>query len=404
MPLLFEKTFERLQGETINEMLAETNITRTSAGAKARTLLRIINRKLNRSYQEFDMNMLRAYLPFAQGQFLDYFGDMLGLPRAPAQRASAAISEKIVRFYVETGTFGDINNNNDIFISPGTLLSTGPNITGEVYRVTTGIYLDRTLSEQYMPVEANRDGTGSNIGPNTLIYHNFTDYTEAAGLFVTNDSLIDSGRSIETDTNYRFRLANQVLASERANETAIRLALLSVPGVSNIIMQPFARGIGSFDILIQAVVPNTPAPVITACQEAIERVQAHGISSRAASPRLTGLTFQISITWRADVTQEDRNSIRASIQKNVSDYVNNLAIGQQFIVNETIERVMATDARILNMGTAAKPFDNISIYKETKLRDNNIKEELLGDYTPDIDERIIIEESVEVPIVVVDKN
>lgn len=404
MPLLFERSFEKLQGESLNELISETNITRTSPGSKARSLLQVVNRKLNRSYQEFDINILRAYLPYAQGQFLDYFGDMLGLPRAPAQRANASIGDKLVRFYAETGTFGDLNNNEDIFIPSGTIISSGFNGTGVVYRVTAGIYLDRTLTEQYVSVEANRDGDGQNVGTNTLVFHTYTGYALGTGLLVTNDGLIDNGANIESDANYRFRLANQVLASEKANETAVRLALLSVPGVSNIIIRPYARGIGSYDALIQAVIPNTPTTLISACQAAIERVQAFGISGQAMAPRLTGLEFQISITWRADVSQTERDEIRTQIQSNLSDYVNNLAIGQAFIVNEAIERVMGTDTRILNMGTAQQAFDLISIYKETKLRDNTIKEELLGDYNPDEDERIIIEESVSPAITVLDKN
>lgn len=404
MPLLFEKSFSRLQGESLNELINSTNITRTSPGGKARNLLAVINRKLNRSYQEFDVNILRGFLPFADGQFLDYFGDMLGLPRAPARRANAASASRLVKFYVETGDFGDINNNADIVIPSGTLISTGPNNTGVVYRVSVGVVLDRTLSEQYVSIEANRDGEVSNVGPNNLVHHNFTNYTTGEGLFVTNTSLIDNGSDIEDDNNYRFRLANQVLASERANETAVRLAILSVPGVSDLVVRPYARGIGSYDVLVQAVIPNTPDTLISACQDAIERVQAYGISGRAVKPRLTGLTFQVSLTWRADVSKTERDEIRRRVQSNLSNYVNNLDIGELFIVNEAIERVMGTDSKILNMGTAQKPFDSINIYKETKLRDNRIKETLLNDYTPTPEERIIIEPSVEIPIIVIDVN
>jgi len=404
MPLLFEKSFERLQGESLNELINETNITRTSPGGKARNLLRVVNRKLNRAYQEFDINLLRGFLPYAEGQFLDYFGDMLGVPRSPAKRASAAAASKLVKFFVDTGNFGDINNNADIFIPSGTLISTAPNASGTVYRVSVGVFLERSISEQFVAVEATEDGSNSNVGAGTLTYHNFTNYSAAEGLFVTNVGLINNGSSIETDTNYRFRLSNQVLSAEKANETAVRLALLATPGVSDIVMRPYARGIGSFDALIQAVVPNTPEPLIAACQEAIERVQAHGISGIAKAPLLTGLTFQISVTWRADTTQDTRDQIRSSIQAALQDYVNNLDIGESFFVNESIERVMSVDSRILNIGTAQQAFDDIAIYKETKLRDNKIRETLLNDYQPSAEERIIIEPSVEIPIVVLDKN
>lgn len=407
MPILFEKSFERLQGEAMNQLLAETNITRTSPGAKARTLLKVVNRKLNKAYQEFDVNLLKSFLPFAQGQFLDYLGDMLGVPRAPALRASAAAADKLVRFYVDTAinaNFGAINNNNDIFIPSGTQISSGPNGTGVVYSVNPGVFLNRLDSEQYVACVAVQDGSSSNVGQGLLTNHNFVDYTAVSGLLVTNDALIDNGRSLETDTNYRFRIANQTLASERANSTAIRLAVLSVPGVSDIVLRRYARGIGTSDILIRAVVPNTPDSLIKACQNAISRVQAEGCDVRAEKPRLTGLSFQISVTWRQDASTSDRETIRSGISSALSDYVNNLGINETFIVNEAIERVMSVDSKILNIGTAQKAFDLINLYKETKLRDNRIKEELLNDYTPQTDERIIIELSLETPIVIIDKN
>jgi uncharacterized phage protein gp47/JayE len=389
----------------MNELINETNITRTSPGAKARTLLKIINKKLNQSYQEFDINFLRAFLPYAQGQFLDYLGDMLGVSRSNASKASASSNDLLVKFYVADGfVFGDINNNLDIFIPSGTLISTGPQNTGIVYRLTTGIYLDRTLSEQYVSVEAVRDGQNSNVGPGVLIHHEFTNYTAAEGLLVTNTGLIENGSKIENDTNYRFRIANQVLASEQANDTAVRLSLLSVPGVADIVLRPYARGIGSYDVVVKAIVPNTPDSVIEACQEALNRTQALGISGLALKPHLTGLSFQISVTWRADVTQQQRDETRVNIQQNLSEYVNNLPIGESFIFNEAIERVMGTSTRILNIGTAQKAFDYIYIYKETKLRDNKVRAELITDYAPSGDERLIIEPTVSIGILVLDKN
>ena len=343
-------------------------------------------------------------MPFAEGQFLDYFGDMLGVPRAPAVRAGASAADQLIRFYVETGTFGDINSNTDIFIPSGTFVSTGINNSGTVYRVSVGTFLNRLSAEQWISVEATADGSTSNVGTNTLTFHDFTNYTAAAGLLVNNPGLIDNGSSIENDTNYRFRLSNQVTAAEKANEVSVRLAVFAVPGVSDIIARPYARGIGSFDILIQAVIPNTPQPLINACQEAIERVQAQGISGLAKAPDLSGLTFQVSVTWRTDTTQDVRDQVRIDIQTALQDYVNNLDIGEGFFVNEAIERVMAVSSQILNIGTAQQAFDDISIYKETKLKDNRIKQTLLNDYQPSAEERVIIEPSVQIPIVVLDKN
>jgi uncharacterized phage protein gp47/JayE len=223
-------------------------------------------------------------------------------------------------------------------------------------------------------------------------------------LLVTNDGVLSTGRNIEDDSNYRFRISNQVLAAEAANETAIRLALLVIPGVSNVVSIPYARGIGTFDYLIQTVVPNTPSSVIDACQQAIERVQAHGCSGQALSPRLTGMSFTISITWRADATADDRESIKRGVSSSIQDYINNLLIGEEFIVNELIQRVMDVSEKIKNIGTAQKAIDEVYVWRQSKLRDNKVKELLLDDYDPSEDERLIVEPSLETPVILIDKN
>ena len=404
MPLVFEKTYDQLQAEVMSELTSSTNITRVTPGSKARTLSQVFNRKINGAYQDFDINFLRSFLPFAQGRFLEYLGDMLGIQRLGATRSTSVQTAQQVKFYVDSGTFGDLNSGNDIFIPAGVQISTLPNNEGIIYRVAAGVLLPASATEQYISVEAVQDGTVANLGPDNLTFTTFNNYTSGTGLKVNNIDLLTTGRDVESDNNYRFRINNQVLSSEKANETSVRLALLVVPGVSNIVVRPFARGIGTFDFLIQTVIPNTPEPVISACQQAINAVQAYGTNGRALRPRLTGMSFQVTITWRGDASTSERSQIKANIASALQDYVNNLAIGEDFIYNEAIQRIMQVDNKIKNIGTAARAIDVVSIYRESKLRDNKLKEELLTDYTPSADERLIIEESLTSPIILIDRN
>jgi hypothetical protein len=146
MGLVFEKSFEQLQADFISELTSNTNITRTTPGSKARTLSEIFNKKLNKSYQDFDINFLRSFLPFAQGRFLDHLGDMLNIPRLGSLRASAPASSELVRIYVETGTFGDLNSGNDINVPIGTVVSTLPFGGGISFQLVEGVTLQSDLS------------------------------------------------------------------------------------------------------------------------------------------------------------------------------------------------------------------------------------------------------------------
>jgi hypothetical protein len=217
-------------------------------------------------------------------------------------------------------------------------------------------------------------------------------------------ALINTARDLENDSNYRFRISNQALSAEAANETAVRLSLLTVAGVSNVVSIPYARGIGTFDYLIQTIIPNTPQAIIDTCQLAINKVQAYGVSGRATKPLLTGMSFEISITWRTDTLNSEKTQIKRQMSSAVQDYINNLAIGEEFIYNELTQRVLDVSDKIKNIGIAKQPFDSIFIHRETKLRDNKIKEQLDGDYIPQAEERLIVEESLSTPITITEKN
>lgn len=388
----------------MNELVSNTPITRITPGAKARALLQTVNKKLNRSYQEFDLNLLKAYLPFATGRFLDYLGDMMGLPRLGAQRASASAEDQVFRIYVASGTFGNLNGNADISFPAGEILSTEPNGGGVTFRTVSTVVLNRNSSSGYLPVESVREGANVNVGQGTVSYHTFSSYTAGSGLLVTNDAPLNNGASVENDESYRFRLSNQTLAAEGANETSVRLALLSIPGVANIVQKRFARGIGSYEVIIQSVIPNTPATLISTCQTAIDRVTSYGTYGTAVAPNLTGMSFQITVTWRNDATAADRTEVTSRIQRNVADYINNLAIGEDFIYNELIERVMGSSDKILNIGTASKAIDLIYVHRESDLQDNKRKELLIQDYSPFDNERLIIEPTEETPVVVLSAN
>ena len=143
--------------------------------------------------------------------------------------------------------------------------------------------------------------------------------------------------------------------------------------------------------MIKSTTPTASDGLIAAVQESVDRVTAQGIVVAVRKPRETGLSITASITFRKTLPLAEQQNIFTSVTNNLTDYINNLDIGEEFIVNEALERAMASSADIKNVGIATKPFDSIFSYKETKLEDNKIRSIVLGDLTPKADERIIVE-------------
>lgn len=398
--MLFERTADEILGEALSELASSTPIDRVSAGAKARAILEVLSRKLNESYKSMDLNIARAFASGATGRYLDLIGELVATPRLGAVAASATVDAKSVRFFVETGTFGNINNASNISISSGTLVGTLEGGTGIQYRVTTTTILPAASSSVYVPVEALIPGEDSNVGAGTLTFHNFTNYADLSNesLLVTNDQGILTGRDLESDVNYRFRITKAVTAAEAANQNAILLAALSVPGVSEVVFFEFARGIGTFDLIIKAVTPTVSDTLVAAVQSAINSVRAQGIVATARKPVETGISFNISVRYTAALPASERQAVEQKIRDGLTTYINGLDIAEEFVINEAVQRVLEVDERIKDIGQPNKPFDEISIYKPSKLEDNKIRSTLLKNYVPAFDERLIIEPSVAVPI------
>ena len=401
MPL-FAKSFQELTEESIKDLSLNTNITRLSAGGLARSILESVNRRVASAYDSFDLNLARAFVSSAQGKFLELIGSMLGVQRITPTASRADNDSQIIKFYVSSGTFGDINNGNDIGPIPqGTLLATEPYNAGITYRTLEEYVLPKDQSTFWISAEATLPGELYRVGSGSLIYHNFTSYTDNINesLLSSNVHPIANGLNVESDTNYRFRIINRVLEAEAANMTAIRLACLTTPGVADIVMLPKYRGIGTTGILIKSTIPIITQSLIDEVTAATYNVQAIGDILYIKGPKEIGVSMKTTIYYSQRMSSDELTDIEEMIKQSIIEYVNALDIGESFFIDRMVSELFAIDSRIMNIGTYGKPFEEMFIYIPSKLEDNKIRQTLLGSYTANSDERVVIEPSINSPII-----
>ena len=402
MPI-FERTVDELTGFIVRDILNNTSITTTAPGTKMRTLIEATSKRLNRAYRTFDANIMMSFVRHAKGKYLDMIGEIFGLERITATKASADANSRIVKFYVENDVdkFGDLNNGNDIFLPAGVAISTQEPTASSSrlaeFELASDTVLNKNLSEQYVSVVAKATGTYSNVGRYQLKYHDFNGIDHPEYLKVINEGAIQNGEEDENDPSFRYRISKQVTAAEAANETSLRLAALSVPGVADVVMLPYHRGIGTLDILIKATTPLVSDSLIAAVQSAVADKAAVGSSIVVRGPDPLALRFEISLYARRILTRAEEDDIANNVKRNLILYVNSLDIGEDFVINEAVQRVMDVSDDIKNMGTASRPFDNVYIgryrsdqdsFTYSKLVDQN---GMLVDYSPEDDERIIVD-------------
>lgn len=398
MPL-FARSFQELMADSLEDLANNTNITKLSAGGIARALLEAMNTRLAEAYEIFDLNMARAFVSSAPGQYLELIGTLLGVEREASVAANVDADTQVIKFYVDSDTFGTINGGSDITVPQGTIISSLTGNGGILYRTIEQVTLNAADTDQWVSAIAVAPGEDSNIGTGALIFHNCTNYTnyQNNSLLVTNVHQIANGKNFENDANYRYRIVNQVLSAEAANITAIRLAVLSTPGVADAVLIPRYRGIGTLGVIIQSVLPTVSDSLIDAVTANVYDVQALGDVAFIRGPLETGITMKVTVHYDEYLDNDELTEIEESLEQTIVEYIGELDIGDSLFVNRLAAELFSVSDHITNLGEPGIPFDEIYVHKNSKLEDNRVRQKLLNDYEPEDDERVIVEQTVATP-------
>ena len=150
----------------------------------------------------------------------------------------------------------------------------------------------------------------------------------------------------ESDDNYRYRITKQIQSVATANETAVRLAILSVPGVQEVMLKPFTHGTGSFSAYIISDMVSTPEYLLTDVDEVLKEVKALGIRSEVMRPIIKEVEVKIRVIFDKKVREFEKALIIESIRSEISDYLNGLHVGEELIFDE-FERIARSHSEFI---------------------------------------------------------
>lgn len=387
------KSYDALLQESLAALVSQTNITQLGPGSKARALLEIINARLAGAYQYLDQQLANSLLASAQGIYLDLLGDLLACPRQEASYASAESGAENVYFYVSSGSFGDLNSGNDIIVPAGTVISMMPSDGDRTKQISFQVVEEATLpaaaSQTFVSVEAMLSGSQGAVGSNTLKTHSLGSYQGT--LLVNNVDSIGNGQDRESDESYRWRLSRQVTAAAKANETAVRLACLAVPGVADVIIHPYARGASSFDVYVLSSTSQASSALLAAVQAAIDKSQALGVRGLARAPITIGLQFQARVYLTRAVSDIEAAILQEQLTQRTIQYLAGFKIGQEFLVNNLLAKLIGASELVKTVGEASKPLSQLFIWKPSRLNNGRRRFTISGDYTTQFNERIQLE-------------
>ena len=333
------------------------------------------------------LNLSQTLLPFATDTNLDLIGEIYGVTRIGASAAGVAASDQNFEFYVRTGTFGDINNGQDIVIPDGVSIYTA-SPSGPVY-LAYPVTLPAGAASAYFDARAGTPGSAGNAAASVFTKHNFTNYADAAygSLLVTNECGIVGGRDAETDDDFRYRINLKLQSQSGVNEAALRFQLLLVPGIQDVVFDPHA---GAFDCYVYSIAPQVATSILQNVQQVISDNVAFPLTGNAIAPDLVGISLTTTLEMNAGLSAADQQAAAANATAAAEDYINSLAIGQIFVINALADAIQSSDSRILDVGQPDQPIAEIYIWK-SRPDGSRYSRFLLGNYTPATGERIVVE-------------
>jgi hypothetical protein len=113
---------------------------------------------------------------------------------------------------------------------------------------------------------------------------------------------------------------------------------------------------------------------------------------------LVGISFSTTLTFVSSANSSDQQNAIANAMSAAQNYINNLAMGQEFVINQLADQIQNADPNILDIGSPDQPINEIFIWRS---RDDGTRYSryLVSNYAPQTGERLVVETSINNPIV-----
>ena len=342
--LFLKRDADTILSSMLERVKSETSITVTSVGSVTRSLFEIIADELGADYDLFDVNMQQLFISTASGDGLDKIGEIFGVVRTTTT-GSAAANSGSVYFYLNSsadhvaGT-ADMTATQSITIPAGTRISTGPITVAYnpvLWKTTSSCTIPANGYLAYAEVEPI-NSLQTTVGVGKMIYHNLNTDT-FSDVYVYNKRDLETNSSLETDSNFRYRISRAVHEVGTGNSMALRLAALATAGVKDVKVLPLAEGIGTVKVVVVLENPATQegTAAFTNASGEINRVASVGDLVFIERPNELGVDITgVLLTKSGTAT----SSLKTAAKNMVTSYLEKLSVGEPIIYSKLISDAM----------------------------------------------------------------
>lgn len=355
-----------------------------------------------------ELNLLRREIrnEFEEMQLSNAFGDRLdkialdkyGLSRRPATYAEVLAEESNLYFYVENGTFGEINEDQNIVIPERTEITVKENGFGSnvTYETVYEYVLPADSKSFYVTARSTDTGYKENVDKKTLNFHNFLNYSKANQnlLKVSNRFAILNGSDKESDALFKSRLNNFLASTVNFNEDLLTLKAIMVPGITEVRMIPNYYGIGSLGVIVFGSGRESNNSLISLMRRRVLEVVNPGTTIDVTGGVTVYLDFDIRVYIKRGLSIVERSRIENRVKSSLYEIIENAertGVIRLVQISSTINSAIPGDY-IVGFGRKTNGSIFEKVYQRKSDRFNSLpeyREELVGDeiYLED-DERI----------------
>jgi uncharacterized phage protein gp47/JayE len=375
------KSLTQMNSDSLRFLADHTSISYLAEGSIARALVETTNLEIAKLSEYISSVHSEGLLDSATGPHLNLIGKMFGVMRVTGKSAAVAQTDKNIKISTVSGRLGDSfpdpGNSNQGRIPSGFVISTADGAIK--FKVPQHIHFDRSLREIFVPAIAEKTGEAYNVGANRLVSH-----SGPTSVNVTNTKAINNGFAVEPDSQYRYRIANNLASSPTGNALSIRMAAMGDSDIADVKLRQYARGAGTFDALLVPVANTISFGSKDRVRRAVESVSAFGVNPRVIEPDY--MTFKVVIQFirrDGDVLPGVLEASRESAVTAILDYFETIPIGGELIINRLRSAIMGNlspsvkDIKILELCLGGRPhmIRNFKLKKDQVfIPDNGSKE------------------------------
>ena len=132
------------------------------------------------------------------------------------------------------------------------------------------------------------------------------------------------------------------------------------PGIQDIV---FTRLAGTFDCYVYGISPSPSPSLLDAVQQTINNNVAFPLTGTAIAPDLVGISLVTTLTTGSSLSSTDQGMVVSNAVTAAQEYIDNLGVGEQLVINAIADRIFSSDSRIVDVGQPNKQIPEIFIWR-----------------------------------------